>query len=68
MVTIKVNIVALIVTFMVGSIFYIGMSSRFSNTDMAIIAGATFICIRVYDKFDSLPAFKRGNKKQEQKK
>lgn len=65
MVTVKVNVVALIITGLIGAMFVTILKSAFEYDDMATIAILTYIVIRIYDAINGLPAF--GGKKKESK-
>lgn len=63
MVTLRVNVVALIVAAVLAFMFFVVLKGRFQNADMAIIAVPVFLVIRVYDFIAGMPAFKgKGGK------
>lgn len=64
MITIRVNLVALIVAGVIGFAVWVPASQKFGALDTALIMVATFMVIRVYDWMANLPAFKGGSKKK----
>jgi hypothetical protein len=64
MVTIRLNIVAFILTVLVAFMFFVWLADRFTYAEMAQIAIPTFIVIRVYEYIAGLPAFRGKGKKE----
>jgi predicted benzoate:H+ symporter BenE len=64
MVTIRLNVVAFIVTALIAFMFLVWLTDQFTYAEMAQIAVPTFIVIRVYEYIAGLPAFRGKGKKE----